>query len=1554
MGLPPPPPGFKPDPLATVQGWGAQITNGFRTPADTERIRRQGYRPARNSKHLDADALDLAPGKSGLSMGTLHARASEFASQWPGARVLNERHHIHMQLPGWGGAPGLPAPPPGFEPEGLAPPDAASPAPGAPLPVAPPPEPVAPTQQQQAEVRGLFGRRGSGVSGIATPPVPAGPDLEGFRARAGAIASERAMPLDTRIQALGSLAREAGLPIPEEDLRRVAENGLAMVELQVGENGSPPRLTTVRAAPPKAPPAEAFRPSEEDGKTVPSPRFRGVNEEVRRIINGANPTWAAVAQHLKGRGLLDVDIAAIKPTVDKVIQFRRETGRPYQNAISLDRIAADAPAETWTPEEALAATKDKIRASLGDQKFEGPKDIGDMSTRELWTDAWRNLGHSHADRLGRQADFIPVLGGGIAMEEGGKAIGRGEIVGGLAQVALGSVDLAGVGPGAIARRAGKEVIDAAALRTVLEQAAGDVDRVANYVRTRADEALAAGGRVTFHVEGRAVPITQPGLVDDQGRAWGSMPLALPILRAEKGGANRLEIEMPEPARDAARKDAVPGNAAGSPVDETVELPPPPPGFTPESGDGFASGMRPQDVLPIPDNRVRSVAEAAAIPSPRQEMAAPNPWAELQSRRIGVRGQPGKSWNYRGPLDAEAFLRRSGGLKDSGGELRNIGITNNQARPFAPAEHRLGKILDNQNGLDLDEAGLRLWEAGYFPNHVERPTVDDVVELLRDSRLGSPTYHPDDFEEVARFDQAMAARGRVETAAQEGRPLVEDVGRPVGLDDMRAIDRQIPATAFEDLPEIASKVGSVNLSNIRNAGDISRAMVRVEEELRALGMGPTVRTHAEVLAEARASNMTVKQFLEAPQGRAFTEGERTAARILHAKAFEEMTALAHKSAQTGAPADLLAWLKSAQVATAVHHKMNGLAADAARALSSYRIPVGPNMISGKALNELLDGMGGSGRIEDIRDAVIELQRKGVNAEGVTTFAAKAILPGYRDKILELFYANMLSAGTTHVANLSGNALAFGLSIPEYGLASLLGQLRRGSNDRVFAEEIGGYTSGMVGGAREGLRAFWHTFKTGETVDPLTKLDLARPEAIGGKAGYVIRTPLRLLAAEDEFAKAVARQATIGRLAVKEARKEGLKGAAMSARAAEIASNPTPQMLEQSVQFSRYITFTDEPGAINSIGIMVKNKIPELSFFFPFINTVGKLFKFSAERSPVGLVMPSVWRELRAGGERRDIAVARLILGSSIGALAYSAAKKGGWHITGGEPLDGPTREMLRDTGWQPHSVKIGDAYYGIRKFDPLSTIVAFSADLATYDKYMTPRERERTAATLAQLISRNVTDSVFLGDVGEFFQMLEDPADKVPGKLGSIAGTLLVPNLIAQPTASYDPVQRDQKPDPEATVLQGMMESLLNRVKARVPGLRDNLPAKQNVWGEDVPNDGRAGLDLISPLPLRKDRSDPVLREMLNEGLRVGKPGKTVGHITLTREEHRAYTRLSGRYIREDLTALVEDPEWKRQLGGERRNWFEEVKRSARADARADLGLGDDESDLLPPPPPGFQ
>lgn len=146
----------------------------------------------------------------------------------------------------------------------------------------------------------------------------------------------------------------------------------------------------------------------------------------------------------------------------------------------------------------------------------------------------------------------------------------------------------------------------------------------------------------------------------------------------------------------------------------------------------------------------------------------------------VRGMNGDV-PVRGPTDLVGWLRLQGGLRDSGGELRHMGVNNagRKGQDFVGQEARFGPLLSEQ-GMNFDDAALRAWEAGYFPHLSERPSVNEFLDAVRGTYDGyDRRFTADDMPELEAFDRASQQSDAARIAQQDG-GLWADNSQPAGM------------------------------------------------------------------------------------------------------------------------------------------------------------------------------------------------------------------------------------------------------------------------------------------------------------------------------------------------------------------------------------------------------------------------------------------------------------------------------------------------------------------------------------------------------------------------------------------------------------------------------------------------------------------------------------------------------------------------------------------------------------------------------------------------------
>ncbi|NML95464.1 thermonuclease family protein [Novosphingobium sp. TW-4] len=968
----------------------------------------------------------------------------------------------------------------------------------------------------------------------------------------------------------------------------------------------------------------------------------------------------------------------------------------------------------------------------------------------------------------------------------------------------------------------------------------------------------------------------------------------------------------------------------------------------------AADIQPRDVVPIPSNEVGSVEEAAAMDKGRYAPAtAPNERGELTKQTL-------RAWNgaevpKAGPVDLVGWLRLNGGLRDQGGELTHMDLTNKarSGMDFVGQESRFGPLVNNESGMNFDDAALRAWEAGYFPDHAERPDVNTFLDAMRGTQEGwNRHFLPEDFAEIDRFNAARTERQDLARQRSEDGQVWRDKSVPAEEPQPFA-----PPEAYEEWPAGGPDfAGNINLDKLESPQDIRRALSQVDSRVGGLDAATRGRvTQAETERLAGELGMTPEALLTRRKGQALNAEEALAARQILAKSGNELVNAAKRVQSMENPGDdvLAEFQRKLSRHVAIQEQVSGMTAEAGRALQQFKMLAESRNVRGDVLKAVVDRSGGGKRLQDAAETLLDAVEGDPGKFNVV--ADKLSKPRWIDKAIELRYFMLLSGPQTHVANIVSNTMTALGQFPEHAAAAALGLGRRAitgkeaAADRVYGSEIGSRAFGFLEGIKEGGQQFLRTLRTGETSDFAGKMEAPTQAAIGGMGGKVVRAPMRALSAEDEVFKAMARHMEMAGLADRQASKEGLKGEAKAKRIAELLSNPPDDMLERAFDYARYITFQRPLSGIAQTISTATQRHPSLKFVVPFVRTPTNLMKFAAERSPLAPLVKEWRADVLAGGARRDLAIAKAMVGTGFGMWMADLARQG--MVTGSPPDDKNKERLLRADGWQPYSVKMGGRYVAYSRLDPFSSTISIAADLATKADGMTPRQLEEYSGLLVASILKSMGDKTWLSGLSDFFQMANDPQRMGANYLRNQVASSVVPAGVAQVARTIDPVRRDTN-------------SLGDEIRARLPMVSKGLPAERTIWGAPITTD-RLGPDVLSPVTTSNRLNDPVNAALLRLGATATNFPKAHNvdgkRVHYTPQEYEQLAAKAGQDAHQRLSVLVGNAAFGGMAPEAQRKAIQKAIEAARKGARGEavksfpkLPATVLRQGAVPPPPPGFR
>jgi hypothetical protein len=851
--------------------------------------------------------------------------------------------------------------------------------------------------------------------------------------------------------------------------------------------------------------------------------------------------------------------------------------------------------------------------------------------------------------------------------------------------------------------------------------------------------------------------------------------------------------------------------------------------------------------------------------------------------------------------AAPFHAAAGAIGQTANEL---GLSQGQG-DTGPARDLLG-LLDVAGIMGLPSTGAR---APALSKPIAATDAAPVAKrLLSDAEiLGAPGLQ-------SKLDALTPTRAAENVFAKTAAPAQESLGAPQ-----------------EFTPNFA---GNINLTRIQAPEDVKN---RIRDVARENAAFPEARrgkmTFDEIRQLAPLVGMSAEKLIKRGIGKTFNAEEMFAARTILVTQADEAQRLA-KIAMQGGDADKLKALEAITRLAAIQEQVSGAAAEGGRLLGQFRMMAGANR-SAENIKRVLDSAGG--RVDDMLEGIAKLGD--APPEAVAGFVRKSFAARTSDQVLEAWINALLSGPVTHATNVLSNSLVAAWQVPE-ALASAT--ISKATGSGITYREALARAFGLVEGAKDGLRAGYRAFLTEEPTGFAAKIEARNYRSIPSKTfragrerkeiggfpipltgeiqlgGRQVRIPGRLLTGEDEFFKAINYRSEINALALRQGIAEGKRGPALARRVAELKSTPSDELATRARNAAERQTFTNPLGKFGRSLQSMASEVPVLRVVMPFIRTPVNIVKFAAERGPLAPLFKEVRENLRGPAAVRDQQIARIGLGSMVGAATAAYAADG--TITGGGPADSKQRSVLYATGWQPYSIKIGDTYYSYGRLEPLGTLLGVAADFTELNKAMSEPEQANVAALIMGSVSKNLVSKTWLRGPAELIEAVQDPDRYGETYVRNLLGTI-VPTGIAQTARTRDPYLREAR-------------SILDKIKERVPGYREELPLRRDLFGEPIKLEGGLGPDMISPIYLSVDAKDRVASEFVRLGVAPGRPVRNIYGVDLEAPEYEAYQKSAGQLAKTVLQRLLNSPGYLSLSDEAKRDVIDDVMRKTRDVGRA--------------------
>ena len=292
-------------------------------------------------------------------------------------------------------------------------------------------------------------------------------------------------------------------------------------------------------------------------------------------------------------------------------------------------------------------------------------------------------------------------------------------------------------------------------------------------------------------------------------------------------------------------------------------------------------------------------------------------------------------------------------------------------------------------------------------------------------------------------------------------------------------------------------------------------------------------------------------------------------------------------------------------------------------------------------------------------------------------------------------------------------------------------------------------------------------------------------------------------------------------------------------ADIKNNPAlvEKAKDYALEEARKATFRQDSYLANKIS-EIERKNPFLGMavgsIMPFKKTPINIAKTGLAYSPLGFAR-NIYDAVQVGKGKMDASeaidhLAQTLTGTSLALIGYALAEAGILNGAGDDDKEGKYDYQL---GEQSYSFNFGGDSYSLSWLSPIAMPLFVGAN--AYEQLVEGKEWNPDVVTeaLAQTLDP-LSEMSFISSLDDVLSSYDSGVAKIWGAGESMIQnyiTQFVPTLSSQIAQTADDTKRSTKVAADSSFKFG--EETLNKIKYKIPGLRNTLEPTTDIWGNEV-------------------------------------------------------------------------------------------------------------------------